>query len=239
MRQSLQLVSFWGIPIKIHWTFLILVFWFVGWSYFHDFTLEESLWSAVLVAFLFICVILHEYGHALTASYYDIPTRDIFILPIGGLARLEYLPESPMKEMVIAIAGPLVNLGLALILGIILWIYGQPIDLALMQNIDGITSVHGMLIGLLLVNLTLFIFNLIPAFPMDGGRILRASLSVKWGRRKATVIASYIAQVLAMVFFVYGSYNEMMTLSLIGVFIFFTARWERRGMYQDLAEEEE
>ncbi len=193
----------------------------------------------MLVAFLFVCVILHEYGHALTAAYYNIPTRDIFILPIGGLARLEYLPESPIKEMVIAIAGPLVNLVIALLLSLILWVYGRPIDLSVMQNIDGIMSVHGLLIGLLLVNLTLFIFNLIPAFPMDGGRILRASLSIKWGRHKATVIASYIAQVLAMVFFAYGSYNEMMTLSLIGVFIFFTARWERRGLYQDLADEEE
>lgn len=199
----------------------------------HGFSVQETIWSGILVFMLFVCVILHEYGHALTAARYGIPTRDIFILPIGGLARLEYLPHSPTKEIVIAIAGPLVNLVIASLLALYLYFSGEVWNWGSLQSVQGIMSLHGLIFGLFLVNATLFVFNLVPAFPMDGGRILRATLSYKLGRKRATIFASYIAQFMAMGFFLYGANNEMMTLALIGVFIFFTARWERRGLYQE------
>lgn len=191
----------------------------------------------MLLCLVFLCVVLHEYGHAIAARYYDVPIRDILILPIGGLARLEFIPQSPSKEMVIAISGPLVNLLLMFLFGSAYFFLET--DPQFITQIDQLTSGTGLLFGLAMINFTLFLFNLIPAYPMDGGRILRAGLSQLQGRYQATITASYIAQLIACGFVIAGGTLPAMTLLLIGAFIFLTARWERNMLIRSRREEEE
>ena len=193
----------------------------------------EALYFFLLVFCLFVCVIAHEYGHALTARTYGVPTRDILILPIGGLARLEYLPPEPKKEIVIAIAGPLVNVLIAIVLGVFILISEGVEGWKAIKTFQDLLSPIGLVYAVLLLNITLFFFNLIPAYPMDGGRILRSLFSLKWGRKKATIYASYLAQFIGLGFFGFSLFGDHFTLALIGVFIFFTARWERRAISSD------
>jgi len=211
-------------------------------AYDENFTTSQTAYFFLLVLGLFVCVICHEYGHALTARRYGIRTIDIFILPIGGLARLEYMPEDPKKEMVIAIAGPLVNVAIALILFAVAAIFGELDIMNNLRSIESLLNVMGMVYALIFLNVMLFFFNLIPAYPMDGGRILRSAISLKWGRKRATIIVSYLAQVIGLIFFFWGLAGNQFTIMLIGVFIFFTSRWERRTMIlhelEQLQEEE-
>jgi Zn-dependent protease len=228
---SLRLATIAGIPVKVHWTFSLLVAYIAYMVYQEGLGSTQAFYFTLLVVSLFICVICHEYGHALVARHYGIPTRDIFILPIGGLARLEYLPPQPIREMIIAIAGPLVNVAIAALLIAILLLTGKFSSLAEITSLEELLTPWGMVYALVIINAMLFTFNLIPAYPMDGGRILRSALSMKWGKERATILASYLAQGIGLVFFLGGTYYGHMTLSLIGVFIFFSSRWERRALY--------
>lgn len=207
------------------------------WSLYQGNSISDSVSYLLLIAVVFVCVVLHELGHALTARIYDVPTRDILILPIGGLARLEYIPTQPEREILIAAAGPAVNLVLCLMFYLLYWLFdGTPIsELAFFnQFFEG----AGWLIGLAIINLTLFAFNLIPAYPMDGGRILRAGLSFWFGRYRSTIIASYVAQFIAFGFILTGYFWSAFTMMLIGVFVFMTARWERTILVRARDEEE-
>ena len=181
-----------------------------------------------MVFTLFFCVILHEFGHALTAKYFSVGTRDIIISPIGGVARLEKLPKEPKEELLIAVAGPLVNVAIATVcftglvsLSGISGLMPDP-DTA---RVDTFSEFFKMVFY---INIVLFLFNLIPAFPMDGGRILRALLSLKMGRTKSTQIASIIGRIFALFFIGYGVYISHYVLAFIGVFIFFMATSENR-----------
>ena len=151
---------------------------------------------------LFVCVLLHEYGHALSARRYGVQTRDIVLMPIGGVARLERMPEKPMQEFIVAIAGPMVNVGIAIILMLLIWIFADPVHLellrtALMQK-DGeeaieeagiqIPQLLQFAVNLTATNIALVLFNMIPAFPMDGGRVFRALLSMRTGRPRPRVL---------------------------------------------------
>lgn len=238
-RGAFRLLTLAGIPIKIHWTFSLLLAWLGYVVYSEGLAYSQAMFFFLLILGLFTCVIAHEYGHALVARRYGIPTRDIFILPIGGLARLEYLPPEPKKEMIIAIAGPLVNLLIALLLSSILWVTGEISFWKDIRSFDDLLRPHGLLFALLFLNLMLFLFNLIPAYPMDGGRIVRSMLSIYYGKRKATIWVSYLAQVIGIVFFLVGTYWTRPTLALIGVFVFFTSAWERRSLAQRAIQEEE
>ncbi|MBC7884468.1 MAG: site-2 protease family protein [Saprospiraceae bacterium] len=218
---SWHLGTYWKIPVKVHWTFGLLVL-FVSYT---AFTNGLKLWQGVgfvsYIFVLFFCVVLHEYGHALTARKFGVKTKDIILSPIGGLARLESMPEKPMQEFFIAIAGPTVNLVIGLILAIILFftsgeIFPNVTDFKFDEPVEFIRYVT-------LMNFALFLFNLIPAFPMDGGRIVRSLLSLKLGRVAATGIASGIGRILAVAFIIYGVFNQQLTLSLIGLFIFMMA----------------
>lgn len=207
------------------------------WSMYAGNALIEMLWHLFLITLIFVCVILHECGHAYAARRYDVPIRDILILPIGGLARLEFIPKNPVKEVIIAIAGPLVNLVLA-ILFFVIYLLSDP-SRGWDFTMEGIMSLSGLIAGLAVINLTLFVFNLIPAYPMDGGRILRAGLTPALGRFKATVLASYIAQFISFGFMIVGYFYYAISLVLIGIFIFLTARWERKYLIQVSRTEEE
>ncbi|MBX2972429.1 MAG: site-2 protease family protein [Flavobacteriales bacterium] len=179
---------------------------------------------------VFCCVVLHEFGHALTAQRFGVGTRDITILPIGGVASLERMPEDPKQEFWITIAGPLVNLVIAGISFAILAASGTtPTTTGLFSDLSGWA---GILTFLFAANLSLFLFNLIPAFPMDGGRILRSVLGMWLPRAKATRIATVVGRVLAACFVAYGLYSGAPFLAIIGVFIFMAAGAEARTVQQ-------
>ena len=191
-------------------------------------------WSGALILAMFVCVLLHEFGHALTARRFDITTRDILLSPIGGLARMNALPDKPLQEFWIALAGPLVNVIIAILIGLLL--LGVDLDAVLwkMENqVDGpLLGAQTFLPLLLVLNIMLVVFNLIPAFPMDGGRVLRALLSLKLPRLKATLIATRIGQVVGVAMIGYGIFASAWTLALIGFFVIVMAQREYKSLEQ-------
>jgi len=221
MRWSLSLGRIAGIKVFIHWTFIILVAWIVIQGSLQGQTTNQTLWTLAFLLAIFFCVFLHEMGHALAARRYHIKTRDITMLPIGGLARLENLPEDPKQELLVALAGPAVNLVIAGLL--FAGLSTQELNINEV-NLESINQ-GNFLYMLLSANLILAVFNLIPAFPMDGGRALRALLSFRLNRVKATRIAAGIGQVLAIGFVFIGLFYNPILL-LIGIFIFLGAQAE-------------
>ena len=181
-------------------------------------------WSVLFVLVLFVCITLHELGHALAAKRYGIKTKDITLYPIGGVARLEKMPERPLHELIVALAGPMVNAIISLLLLPVLLNSGV---LASQENASDALTIEAanFLPMLAMLNLWLALFNLIPAFPMDGGRVLRALLSMKTGRLKATQIAATIGKILAIGFVIAGFYLNPF-LIFIGLFIILGAQAE-------------
>lgn len=210
----------------VHWSFLLLVGYvaYTGWQAGQD--LRGISGQLVYLAIVFTCVVMHEFGHALTAKKLGIRTRDITLLPIGGVASLERMPEEPKSEFLITIAGPLVNLVLVVLAVAIQLIVFQRLTI-LEDDLLAFPTMAAMLSFLIVVNLGLFIFNLIPAFPMDGGRILRSLLSMRLGRPKATQIASIVGKVFAGLFVVWGLFGNPFMV-LIGLFVYFGAAQEYR-----------
>ncbi|MBS1976796.1 MAG: site-2 protease family protein [Bacteroidetes bacterium] len=205
-----------GIEISIHWTFFILLA-----VLLIPVKGVVPYWNAVFMLLIFACVVLHELGHALAAKHYGIITRDITLLPIGGVARLEKIPEKPRQELVVAIAGPMVNVLIAMSLIPFVHFSFEPDQV---QQLAVIRP-SNFLTNLFMVNTSLVAFNLLPAFPMDGGRVLRALLSFKLPRVKATRIAALIGQGIAVVFGVIGFFINPFLL-FIGIFIFYGAQQE-------------
>lgn len=194
----------------------------------YELSLSESIWFCTYIISLFICVILHELGHALSARRYNVVTKDIIISPIGGLARLESIPKQPLQEFVIAIAGPLVNLVLAAILLLVsLVLFGKPLSY-LFQEFQMAESGSEFVRTLFAMNIVLFLFNLIPAFPMDGGRILRSLLSFKLGSYKATIYATLIGKIFAVFFVIFGVMYGQYAVIAIAIFVFYMAHIEYR-----------
>ncbi|MEL6169489.1 MAG: site-2 protease family protein [Pseudomonadota bacterium] len=210
-----------GSELRIHATFFLLILW-----------IAVSAWLAggpaaaiVNIAFvlaLFACVVAHEYGHALMARRYGIATPDITLLPIGGLARLERMPEDPRQEIAVALAGPAVNVAIWLVLAVIL---GARTDLESLVNVNDPGA--GFAARLAAVNLFLALFNLIPAFPMDGGRVLRAVLSLSFGRVTATRYAARAGQAIAFLLGLWGLTAGSPILLLIAIFVFVAAGAEQ------------
>jgi len=221
MKFSLYLGKYRGIKVFIHWTFSLLLLWIIIANTQSGTPLADTGWTLLFILLIFLCVILHEFGHALTAQKYGIQTKDIILLPIGGLARLEKLPEDPKEELKVALAGPLVNLVIFLLLSIILYFTGINFNFLESPKLDG----SSIWLFLASANFFLAVFNLLPAFPMDGGRVLRAVLSFKMPRVKATEIAGGIGQVMAILFVFFGLFNNPI-LVLIGIFIFLGAQAE-------------
>jgi Zn-dependent protease/predicted transcriptional regulator len=226
MRWTLRLGSIAGIRVELHVTFLL----FVGWVAISGGLLsanpERALREVGLLLAIFGCVLLHELGHALTARRYGIKTRDIILLPIGGVARLQRMPDKPQQEMVVAIAGPLVNVVIASILYLFT---PRSLDLVLQHARQG-----GMIERLYLVNLAMIGFNMIPAFPMDGGRVLRALLALWLPYRRATRIASFAGQAIALLFGLTGLLNNNVMLMFVALFVFLAAS-EERALVQNRA----
>lgn len=240
MNGSFKIFSWLGIPVYLHWTFA-LIFVYALW-HSHNAGLDslETLWIIGLFLSLFVCVLLHEFGHAIAAKKYGVPTRDIVLMPIGGVARLEKMPEKPIQEFVVAIAGPAVNVVIAvsLFVGMGLFSEGYLPDMladAIQQDIgydvltqsgQVISPVLHFTIKLAVTNVALVIFNMLPAFPMDGGRVFRSLLSMWIGRPKATKIAAWLGQAIALMLIMLGLWGGDFMLSVLGLFVIYAARTE-------------
>jgi Zn-dependent protease/predicted transcriptional regulator len=225
MKWSWRIARVAGIDVYLHATFLILLAW-VGLShYLARHSLGDAADGLLFISTLFGIVVLHELGHALAARRYGIRTRDITLLPIGGVARLERMPEDPRQELVVALAGPAVNVVLAILLLALL------VPAAALRNFGDVQLVGGHFLSKLVwVNVALVVFNLIPAFPMDGGRVLRALLAMRMEYVRATEIAARIGQGLALVFGAVGLFWNPF-LIFIALFVWMGAAGEA-GMVQ-------
>jgi Zn-dependent protease len=204
----------------MHATFLILIFW-VALSHWQErHSLEATLEGVAFILALFACVLLHELGHALTAKKYGIRTRDITLLPIGGVARLERMPDDPKQELWVALAGPAVNVVIAAALFVWLQLTHS------LQPLSTLTVSGGsFFVRLMVVNLFLVLFNMIPAFPMDGGRVLRALLATRMDYVHATQIAAHLGQGIAFLFGFIGFFTNPVLL-FIAFFVWIGAAQE-------------
>lgn len=228
MKASLNLGSISGIKIIVHWTFFFLILWIVFDELKRGGTTQSILFNVAFVLAVFICVVLHELGHALLAKRFGVNTKKITLLPIGGMASLDKIPESPKQELMVVIAGPLVNVAIAILIYLFVPIH-ELANISLTENLETFSELTllNFLLYLFIVNVGLVIFNIIPAFPMDGGRILRALLAMKIDRVRATQIASTIGQVFALAFLLIGLlYNPF--LIFIALFIFLGAYGENQ-----------
>lgn len=217
MKWSWKIGEFSGIGVYIHATFLLLIGWIVL-----SHVLQGDPWiqSVVGVAFilaLFACVVLHEFGHALTAQRYGIKTRDITLLPIGGVARLERMPDDPKQELWVALAGPAVNVVIAALLLVGLVIMGA------LEPLERLSVTSGSFLErLMMVNISLVLFNLIPAFPMDCGRVVRALLAMRMEYTRATQVAASLGQAIAFLFGFIGLFTNPF-LVFIALFVWIGA----------------
>jgi Zn-dependent protease/CBS domain-containing protein len=223
MTWSIPVARIAGTVVRIHVTFLLFLVW-IGASYWRMGGRDAALEGVLFMVLLFACVLAHEFGHILTARHYGIRTPDVTLWPIGGIASLERIPEKPREELVIAIAGPLVNVAIAAMLAVVL---GFGFGEAALTALDDPRA--NLLARLASANIFLVVFNLLPAFPMDGGRVLRALLAMRMNRLEATRIAARIGQGAAFLFALVGLFVSPM-LIVIGLFIYLAATAEAQDM---------
>ena len=236
MKWSWRIGRIAGIAIRVHVTFPLFLLW-IGLRDGQGATAAAFAVGAMLA--LFTIVLLHELGHALMARRFGIATRDITLLPIGGLARLERMPREPRQELLIAIAGPAVNLVLALLFGAILIATGGPrslVEFDLLRRLGAPAVGHVILAELVAVNVGLILFNLLPAFPMDGGRVLRALLAL-WSKDHlvATRRATLVGRLFAAAFVAYGLFASAPNLVLIGLFVWLAGAGEASAVATEVA----
>lgn len=228
VRWSLRLGSVSGIAIRVHVTFALLIAAFAS-ELGQQYGPRGAAFGALAVVCLFACVVLHELGHSLVAQRFGVLVREIVLLPIGGVARLLSEPRKPLHELLIALAGPCVNVVIAL--GLMLALRGAPLDLLdverLHQQALAQPSLQLLLELLLYGNLVLAVFNMLPALPMDGGRVLRATLSFFVGQVRATNIAAGLAQALAVALSLFALSEQAPLLLLIALMVFMGAAQER------------
>ena len=229
MSGALKIGRISRIEVRVHWSFLLLLIFVAFIGYRTSDTAVGALTAVITVVALFGCVLLHEFGHSLVAQRLGLKVHDITLLPIGGISVLEALPAKPADEAKVTIAGPLVNVALALIfVGVGVSLGGEPrIPTDMLGQIG---SVGQFFFYLAFLNVVLAVFNLLPAFPLDGGRLLRALLATRLGAVRATTIASSIGQVLAGAFFLVGLLGGDILLALVAVFIFLGASGEARSV---------
>lgn len=219
MGWSLNIGSIAGTAIRIHVTFVLFLAWIFGASYASGGS--DAAWNTLLfLVLLFACVLAHEFGHIFTARAFGVATPDVTLLPIGGVARLERIPEKPNEEFLIAIAGPLVNVAIAAVL---IAVAGANLQTGSLAAID--STKISMIDRLAAVNLFLALFNMIPAFPMDGGRVLRALLGIRLGFVRATEIAAFVGQGFAFLLGFIGLFFNPI-LIFIAIFVYLAASSE-------------
>jgi Zn-dependent protease/predicted transcriptional regulator len=204
MRWSWPIGRLAGIPLRVHVTFPLLVAWIAAMQWKTDGDLAGVASLVLLILLVFAVVVLHELGHALAGRRYGVATRDITLLPIGGIARLDRISKEPQQELVIALAGPAVNVAIAALLAAVLAAtggVGSFTDVTALAQADPAFDLRLLGLRLVAINIWLVVFNMLPAFPMDGGRVLRALLSMRWrDHARATVAAVRVGRAFAMLF---------------------------------------
>ena len=223
MKWSWRIARIAGIDVYVHATFLILLAIVAAAPFYTTRSVPETLGQILFLLLLFAIVVLHELGHALTARHFGIQTRDIILLPIGGVARLERMPEDPKQELLVALAGPAVNVALAGVFFIALLPLG---GLAHVGFSSLFTNGTLLLEKIVLINIALAVFNLIPAFPMDGGRVLRALLAMRLDYVRATRIAASVGQGMAFFLGFLGLMSSNVFMMLIALFVWVGAAEE-------------
>lgn len=229
MSWSIKLFEVKGIDVKVHLTFVLILIWAAyRWGSGTGAGLQGALFGVVATLLLFVAVTLHELGHSFQALKYGVRVRDITLLPLGGVAQMEEMPEKPGQELRIALAGPLVNLAIAaLLVGVGALLSARALTtLPELERSLGETNWEGMLAYLCMANLALALFNLIPAYPMDGGRVLRALLALWLDYARATATAVTVGQGLALLLGLWGFASGSFTLVLIAVFVWIGAGQE-------------
>ena len=212
-----------GTDVKIHLTFVLFLGWWAVMGY-QEGGANGAISAALLLLALFACILLHEFGHILMARRFGVRTPDVILLPIGGVARLERIPDEPKQELLIALAGPAVTAALALIFYLALRLSGGDAD------VGELNPIAPFLNQLLVTNVWLLLFNLIPAFPMDGGRVLRALLASRMGMVRGTRVAATLGQTLALAGGLYGITAQRPFLVLIAFFVFLGASAEAEAV---------
>jgi len=226
MSWSIKVGKIFGIDIKVNLTFLLILVW----GAFNYGGSGGPVYGLIVTLALFTLVILHELGHSLAAMWYGIPVRDITLLPIGGVARLERMPSKPIQELVVAVAGPAVNVVLAVVLlPVVLGLAAiQPNPFSLRLLLE--PSLTGLLAFLLSANVMLVIFNMLPAFPLDGGRVFRAGLGLFMEHKRATDIAVRVGRLMAIGLGIFAVASGQIFLGLIALFIFFAGSQEGQAV---------
>ena len=222
MKWSLKLGKLAGIDVFIHFTFFLLLAWIAFVYYNRSGSVHAAVAGIFFILVIFGCVILHELGHALTARKFGIQTRDIILLPIGGVARLEKMPDEPRQELYVALAGPAVNVVIAATLGAYLYVTGSFTPLSQLAGASASFAER-----IMAVNIFLVVFNMIPAFPMDGGRVLRALLATRLPYTKATQYAATLGQGIAVLFGIFGLFFNPLLL-FIALFVWIGAAQETK-----------
>jgi Zn-dependent protease len=233
--KSLTIGRIQGIDIKLHPSFLLIALWVVyHWGFRQNSGIGGTIYGLFLVLSIFCLVLLHELGHSMMAHEYGLRVRDITLVPFGGIARIEQMPARPRAEAMISVAGPLVNLAIALLLLPLLLMVGLASGSDSLQDFArfglGDVSLTGFLFYLLLANLTLAVFNLLPAFPMDGGRILRAGVTPIVGRQGATTVAVTIGITLGILIGILGLLSGEYLIVLVMGFVILAALAEGRAV---------
>jgi len=221
MKWSFQIGKLFGIPIRVHVTFLLLLL-FIAFAGSKQAGQAGAIFGTISIILIFVCVVLHEIGHSLVAVHYGIKVKDIVLLPIGGVSRMEDIPEEPKKEIAISVVGPLISLGLAVVFFFIAKATGQGTGFRQFSVFQG-----NVIATLFWINLILGLFNLVPAFPMDGGRVLRGLLATSMDGLRATKIAVSVGQGFAILLFFFGIFFNWW-LALIAIFIYLGAEGEER-----------
>lgn len=228
MGTAFKLFTVSGIAIRMHITFPLILIWAaIQFGYLAGTGWVGAWFGVIVVTLLFVIVTLHELGHSYAALFYGVPVKQIVLLPIGGVAQLKEIPENPVKEFVIAIAGPAVNFGLAIVLGLIAWAFNisilNPIDV--LEGLERITFTQ-IFTYVFIYNIFLAIFNLLPAFPMDGGRVLRALLATRLEYSRATSISASVGRGMAWLLGLWGFLGGGFFLIIIAFFIYIGASQE-------------
>lgn len=224
MPWSLTLGSIAGTAVRIHVTFLLLLAW-IGFAAFQSGGSQAAVSGVVFIVLLFACVLAHEFGHITMARRFGIATPDVTLLPIGGVAALERMPESPREQLLVALAGPAVNVVIAAVL--LLWLAITSDGDSVARGMSRVEDPNVSLVArLAAANVVLVLFNLIPAFPMDGGRVLNALLAMRIGKTRSIQISARIGQIMAFVFGFLGLANGNPLLVFVAIFVYMAAASE-------------
>lgn len=221
MRWSLSIGTVLGIRLRLHFTFILFIVW-LGYAGWQEAGISGAGGLVGRMLIMFLCILLHELGHSIAAMRYGVKVPSITLLPIGGVASMSAIPEKPWQEFVIAVAGPLVNVVIAVLIGV--WARWWPT----MGEVFTLAFIPDDLMDFVLImNVRLVVFNLIPAFPMDGGRIFRSLLATFFPYAQATFYAAAVGRFIAMLFIIFG-WHITILMPIIGLFVFFGAGYENR-----------